>query len=249
MESLLLKEKEKNKEGDDEEDEDFKRVEKKKENETNEENSEMESNNSKQVRKLKWEGSISRSWTLAHSNILGKTVSLKYEISLSDGELSNQLIVACGYVELYFGNTGTTRERHKPEKSTGDKKLFKIPFPGTPIPVTFSFNVGGSLGYDVYYDIYSKEFTISETGELYAKAELGAGIDGVAEIDVGAQGTIISLGAETSFTWKGSYYSCINSIIVSGGKINCYVAGKLLNRDVFKVSKDFLKGWEKRINY
>ena len=249
MESLLFKEKEKNKEGDDEEDEDFKRVGKKKDNETNEENSEIESNNSKQVRKLKWEGSISRSWTLAHSNILGKTVSLKYEISLSDGELSNTLIVACGYVELYFGNIGTTRDKHKPERSTGDKELFKIPFPGTPIPVTFSFNVGGSLGYDVYYDIYSKEFTISETGELYAKAELGAGIDGVAEIDVGAQGTIISLGAETTFTWKGSYYAYINSIIVSGGKINCYVAGKLLNHDVFKVSKDFLKGWEKRINY
>ena len=103
---------------------------------------------------------------------------MKYEISLSDGELSNTLIVACGIVELYFGNTGTTRERHRPERSTGDKELFKIPFPGTPIPVTFSFNVGGSLGYDVYYDIYSKEFTISETGELYAKAELGAGIDG-----------------------------------------------------------------------
>ena len=27
------------------------------------------------------------------------------------------------------------------------------------------------------------------------------------------------------------------------------VAGKLLNHDIFKVSKDFLKGWEKRINY
>ena len=249
MESLLLKEKEKNNKVDNEEDEDFKRVEKKQENETNEENSEIESNNSKQVRRLIWEGSISRSWTLVHSNILGKEVSLKYEISLSGGELSNTLIVACGYVELYFGNTGTTKDKHKPERSTGDKALFKIPFPGTPIPVTFSFKIGGTLGYDVSYDIYSKKFTISETGELYAKAELGAGIAGVAEIDVGAQGTIISLGAETTFTWKGSYYTYINSIIVSGGKINCYVSGKLLNRDVFKVSKDFLKGWSKRINY
>ena len=249
MELLLLKEKEKSKELDDEEDENFKRVEIKQKNETNEENSEIESNNSKQARKLLWEGSFSRSWTLAHSNILGKTVSLKYEISLSDGGLSNVLVVACGYVELYFGNRGTTKDKHQPETRTGDKQLFKIPFPGTPIPVMFSFKLGGSFGYDAYFDVHSKEFKITKKAEFYAKAELGAGIDGIAEIDVGAQGTLISLAAESTFTWKGRYYLGINSIIASGGKINCYVAGKLLNRNVFKVSKDFVKGWENRINY
>ena len=249
MESLLLKEKEKNKELDDEEEENFKRVEKKQKNETNEENSEIESNNSKQVRKLLWEGSFSRSWALAHSNILGKTVTLKYEISLSDGGLSNVLIVACGYVELYFGNTGTRKDKHQPETRTGDKQLFKIPFPGTPIPVMFSFKLGGSFSYDVSFDVYSKEFSIAKKAEFYAKAELGAGIDGVAEISVGAQGTLIGLAAESTFTWKGRYYVGINSIVASGCKINCYVAGRLMNRDVFKVSKDFLDGWEKRINY
>ena len=204
MEWLLLKEKEKNNKVDDEEDEDFKRVVKQQENETNEENSEIESNNSKQVRRLIWEGSISRSWTLAYYNILGKDVSLKYEISLSGGELSNTLIVACGYVELYFGNTGTTKDKHKPERNTGDKALFKIPFPGTQIPVTFNFKIGGTLGYDVSYDIYSKKFIISETGELYAKAELGAGVHGIAEIDMGAKVLLLFLVQKLHFIGKAA---------------------------------------------
>ena len=55
--------------------------------------------------------------------------------------------------------------------------------------------------------------------------------------------------AESTFTWKGGSYSSSNSIEFSGGKITCYVAGKLLDHEVFNISKDFLKGWSRRINY
>ena len=251
IKSLILKGQQKDSEEDETlgENEDFKRIEKKEESEENIENYDKELNNSKHLRRLGWEGSISRSWTLANSNILGQTVSLKYEISLSGGELSNTLSVSCGYVTLLFGNTGTRKDKKQNKKDTGDKPLFKIPFPGTPIPVTFSFNIGGSLGYNVYFDIYAKQFSISNTAELYAKAELGAGVSGIAEIDVGAQGTIISMTAESTFTWKGGSYSSSNSIEFSGGKITCYVTGKLLDHAVFNISKDFLKGWSRRINY
>ena len=243
MNSLILKAQEKDSELNEtsEENEDFKKI---VQNENNKENKEI---NSKQTRKLGWEGSISRSWTIANSNILGKTVSLRYEISLSGGELSNTLSVSCDYVTLYFGNTGTTKNKNKPEKSTGDKQLFKIPFPGTPIPVTFSFKIGGAIGYDVYYDTYTNKFSVSTTGELYAKAELGAGVSGIAEIDVGAKGTIISLTAESTLTKISGYYTSSNSLYASGGKINCYVMGKLLDHEVFSISKDFLKGWSKRL--
>ena len=252
---LLLKEQEKDNELEEtfEENEDFKKIVKKdneesEENEAGEENieeSDKELINSKQVRKLRWEGSFSRSWTIASSNILGKTVSLQYEIDLSGGELSNTLSVNCGIVTLYFGNIGTTKNKNPPKKNTGDKQLFKIPFPGTPIPVTFSFKVGGTIGYNVNFDIYTSKFSTSLTGELYAKAELGAGVSGIAEIDVGARGTLISLTAEGTLTKKGNYYEPSESIYASGGKINCYVIGKLLNHEVFSISNDFLKGWSK----
>lgn len=126
--------------------------------------------------------------------------------------------VSCGYVTLYFGNTGTKKHKKQNKKKTGDKPLFKIPFPGTPIPITFNFNIGGSLGYNVYYDIYAKQFSISNTTELYAKAALGADVSGIAEIDVGAQGTIISMTAEIYLLGKDGSYSSSNSIEISDGK-------------------------------
>ena len=102
MKSLLLKEQEKDSELDEsfEENEDFTKIVKKEENEKNEEKSEIELFNLKKARKLAWEGSISKSWIIAHSNILGQTVSLKYELSLSDGTLSNTISVSCGVVTL-----------------------------------------------------------------------------------------------------------------------------------------------------
>ena len=66
---ILLKEQNKNSELDEnfEENEYFKKIDKKE----NEEESDKELINSKQVRKLKLEGSFSESWTIARSNILG----------------------------------------------------------------------------------------------------------------------------------------------------------------------------------
>ena len=212
---------------------------------TAEENEEIEIDNSKQARKFGWEGSISQSWTLANSNILGKKVLLQYEITLSDGELSNTLSATCGNVTLYFGNIGTTINKNKPEKSTGDKQLFKIPFPGSPIPIIFSFKICGDIGFNVYYDTNTNQFSVSFTGELYAKAELDAGVIETAEIDIGAKGTLISLTAESTLIKKSEYYTSSNSIIASGGAITCYITGKLFGNAIFTISKNFLKGWSK----
>ena len=157
------------------------------------------------------------------------------------------LTVSCETVSFSFGNTaGLSSNKNQPKKGTGDKVLFKVPFPGTPIPVKFALKAGGSIGFDVKYDTSTKKFSVSLTGELYAKAELGAGVDGVAEIAVGAKGTLISITSTSTLTKKtGSTYTSSNSITVSGGEISCYVSGTLINKQVFNVSKKFLKGWKK----
>ena len=248
IKSLLKQEKDSQLDETLEEDEDFKKIIIKGENETKEEKSEIKLNNSKQ-RKLKWEGSKYLSWTLATLNILGKTISLKYEISLSDGELSNTLSVSCGKIKLSYGNTGTTTNTNKSKKKTVDKELFYLLFPGPlPIPITFSFLVGGSIGYDVDYNPYSDKFSISLTGELYANAEVSTGAHRLAKLGFGAQGTIISITAETTLTKNNNKYSCSSSIDISGGKITCYVSGTLLNQDIFYVSYDFLDGWTDRLS-
>ena len=203
--------------------------------------------NSKQLRKLGiWEGSFSYSWTLATTNILGETVSLQYEISLSGGSLKNTVSLSCGSITILLGNKGTSSNKIQPITKTGDRTLFKIPFPGTPIPVQFAFKLSGSIGYSVTYTISTKTFEVTFKGSLSAKTELAAGIEGVAEISVGAEGTILSITTTSSITKKIRYIGS-NTIKVSGGEISCYVSGKLLSLEVFNISKKFAEGWSKTL--
>ncbi len=239
VKSLLLKEHEKNSE--------FENFTKNVENEKKEEKSETEVNNSKQTRKLGWEGVISESWTLARSNILGKTVELTYEISLSGGKLSNTLSVSCGSITIPLGNKGLT-EDDSDEDEIGDISLFEVPFSISGVPITFSFGFGGGLGYDVSYDTYANELSLSLSGELYANAKLVAGICRFADITVGARGTLIRLTAESTLTKTGRRFEISsNRIIASGGIITCYFIGELLNREVFDFNKEVTKGWRKYI--
>jgi len=228
MESLLLKEQEKEKE----------------ENEENQENNE-DLDSSKQLRNLGFDGSFSISWNLVNVNILGKDISLKYEIGLKGGSLKNTLTLICGSLKIPFGNEGTSS--NKKESKGIDRPLFTVPFLGTPIPVSFTFKAGGNIGYEVDYDIQKKQFSISLTGELVAKAELGAGVTGVAEIAVGAKGTLIKMKAFNVITKMETSYIYKNKITFSGGEITCYVKGKLVTFEVFDVNKKFLKGWSKSI--
>ena len=93
------------------------------------------------------------------------------------------------------------------------------PFPRAPVPLNYAFKVGGSIGYSVEYDSSQKKYTISLTGPLNAKAGLAAGVNRVANIDVGAQGTIINIKEKNSLTKTTNSFVDQNIIIISGTKI------------------------------
>ena len=226
MESLLLKEQ-------------------KKEKEENQKNNE-DLDNSKQLRNLDFEGSFNYRWNLLAANILGRDVSIRYEIDLRGGILKNRLILSCGQLEIPIGNSGTSSNK-KESIDAGDKTLFTVPFPGTPIPVSFSFKVSGTVGFVVDLNPQSREFTISLSGSLTAKAELGAGVEGVAKIDVGAKGTLISIKAYNLITQTSDSYIQQGKIHISGSEITCYVYGQLQTFEVFDASRTFLKSWSKVI--
>ena len=138
---------------------------------------------------------------------------------------------------------GTSSNKEE-SKNIADIKLFKAPFILTPIPVTFVFKVGGNIGYAVNYDIESKIFKISLTGELVAKAELGAGVEKVVEITAGAEGRLINLRTFSTLTKLGnSYVVNNNNINFTGGQITCYVYGKLVNLEEFNVRKNYYPNW------
>ena len=214
--------------------------------EENQQNNE-ELDNSKQLRNLDFYGSFSKSWNLAILNILGNEVSLKYEISLGGGILKNTLSVSCGNVKYSLGNTGTSSNKNE-LINIGDKKLFRVAFPGTPVPVQFSFGVGGSIEYDVNYDTSQKTYSITLKGTLFAKGELDQGVDHAEEIAVGAKGTIIKIRANNILTQISSSFVSHNSISISGGEITCYASGNIIGYGNFETIKREVKPWSKVLN-
>ena len=203
--------------------------------------------NSKQLRNLYFEGTFSKSWNLATFNILGNEVSLKYEISLGGGILKNTLSVSCGNVKYSLGNTGTSSNKNE-VINTGNKKLFRVPFPETPVPVQFSFGVDGSIEYDVNYDTSQKRYSITLKGTLSAKGELDQGVVNAEEIAVGAKGTIINIRANNILTQMSSSFVTQNSIKVSGGEITCYASGNIIGYGNFEVVKREVQPWSKFLN-
>ena len=236
MESLLLKEQEKEKEENGEN----------KDLEESQQNNE-DLGNSKQLRNLAFEGSFSKSWTLATLNILGKEILLKYEINLGEGKLKNILSISCESNIHLLGNLGTASNKNQPNTNTGDKTLFVVPFPGVPVPIHFTFKAGGSIAYSVEYDSSQKKFTISLTGSLNAKGELPTGVAHALNTAVGAKGTIINIKAKNTLTKTASSFVDQNIIIISGTKISCHASGALLTFEKFEKTLNYLNDWSKTL--
>ena len=198
--------------------------------------------NSKQLRRLAWDGSFSYSWEISKTDVLGKKVSLTYAISLSGGKVKNTLTAKCGDFSLIFGNKGTSSNKDQPQQTEKEKTVFSIPFPGIPVLITFNFKLGGSIGYKVNYDTGKKQFSLSLTGSVFAKAEAMAGVENLINVKGGVKGTFISVTLKNTLSKSGSSYTCSKTLSATVGELVCYVTGQVLGQDVFKYEKTVYPG-------
>ena len=220
----------------------------KKENEENGEEIDLDDEaieqlvNAKQLRRLAWDGSFSYSWEISKTDVLGKKVSLTYAISLSGGKVKNTLTAKCGDFSLIFGNKGTSSNKDQPQQTEKEKTVFSIPFPGIPVLITFNFKLGGSIGYKVNYDTGKKQFSLSLTGSVFAKAEAMAGVENLINVKGGVKGTFISVTLKNTLSKSGSSYTCSKTLSATVGELVCYVTGQVLGQDVFKYEKTVYPG-------
>ena len=198
--------------------------------------------NAKQLRRLAWDGSFSYSWEISKTDVLGKKVSLTYAISLSGGKVKNTLTAKCGDFSLIFGNKGTSSNKDQPQQTEKEKTVFSIPFPGIPVLITFNFKLGGSIGYKVNYDTGKKQFSLSLTGSVFAKAEAMAGVENLINVKGGVKGTFISVTLKNTLSKSGSSYTCSKTLSATVGELVCYVTGQVLGKDVFKYEKTVYPG-------
>ena len=138
---------------------------------------------------------------------------------------------------LIFGNKGTSSNKDQPQQTEKEKTVFSIPFPGIPVLITFNFKLGGSIGYKVNYDTGKKQFSLSLTGSVFAKAEAMAGVENLINVKGGVKGTFISVTLKNTLSKSGSSYTCSKTLSATVGELVCYVTGQVLGKDVFKYEK------------
>ena len=156
---------------------------------------EIEENNSPSLRKLGWSMEFSYSWDVLKTDILGQSISIRYENILSNGIFQNQLVLNTRFGIRKIGNSYITENKIVYEISFPDIPLFTMPFPGCPFPISFNLIIGGSIGYSVSFN---GNFKASLTGELIAKAEIEFEIKNIISISIGAEGVILGINANTN---------------------------------------------------
>lgn len=199
------------------------------------------------LRKLLWAGSFSYRFDFIKTNILGQTIEVYYEIELSNEEIKNELCLDSSFITLKLGNSGVFSNKEQKKKELGKIPLFKIPFPGCPIPISINFEISGNIGFSVGYDEKTEEFSITLNGELSANAEVEAGIKYIFTISVGANGVLIGVSATSNITRDLALYIPKHSIKIYGGKITLYVQAKIFIWRLFYIGFEIFKGWSKTL--
>ena len=97
------------------------------------------------------------------------------------------------------------------------------------------------------YDTSNQRFIIILKGALYARGELAAGVQ-ANEINIGANGNIITIKATNILTRIGDSFVTQNNIAISGGEISCYASGKTVTNQDFEVIRTFSNAWNKILN-
>ena len=205
---------------------------------------EIEENNSPSLRKLGWSMEFSYSWDVLKTDILGQSISIRYENILSNGIFQNQLVLNTRFGIRKIGNSYITENKIVYEISFPDIPLFTMPFPGCPFPISFNLIIGGSIGYSVSFN---GNFKASLTGELIAKAEIEFGIKNIISISIGAEGVILGINANTNIAINS--YGCIpsGSLDIYVGKVSLYIQGKIFIWRIFYIKLTIFEVWKKFI--
>ena len=179
-----------------------------------------------------WENSLGFNWDILYSNILGQDLKISYFVDLSDGELTNGLIITFGLSTFKLGNQeGLNKDKKKGSEKQDDLPLAQIPLGS--LPVKLSVKLGCSLDFDV--DTITEVLKIDFSGSLFIKAAIEFGIGNVAKIEAGIKGDFISVNFFTSFRRNSlfTYDKDIISLKTTAGTVKAYAIAKVWIWTVF----------------
>ena len=198
---------------------------KKSKEEKEENNAEVEEELPKQGRNL-FSISASRTFNIASFNVLGQTVSVKYEVGISGNRAYNKIVISSGIGSFAFGNTGCSGEVSWSKSYTQTIFRFVVPpFPAVQVGcfvkgsiyIGFGFSSGSGQ---------SAKYWAKASGSLALGAEISAGFGSIASLSAYAQGTVIS--ASGQVTLQNRSVSGGSGFSISVGRLEVGIKGTLV---------------------
>jgi len=198
----------------------------------------------KPLRQMSFPISASRTIPIVTFNVLGQTVTVKYELSISSTKVVNKVTINSNLGTANFGNTGKSDVFS--DSLNYNKKIFQFPVPGTGGLISVGAYAKGYLKWGVQKESgsgKSSKYSAYMEGNIALGAQAIAGVEKLATLTAYAEGTV--------FNAKGTAYLTNNSvnkgsISISLGKLVAGVKGKalfdLINVDFYKCT--IYEGWK-----
>ena len=197
--------------------------------EKKEEKDEVVEKEEKPVRKLGFPISASKTFNIASFNVLGQTVSVKYEVGISNSNAYNKLVISSGLGRMEFGNTGCSGTFKN--SYSYNRQIFTFTVPNTLGIVKLGCYAKGNLGWEIGFQSgtgSSSRYYASLSGSLTFGAEIIAGWDWVASLTAFDEGTVFdakgSVNLSNGSVGSGSGFSLKVGRLKAGIK-GCLAAG------------------------
>ena len=186
--------------------------------------------------------SASRSFPIASFNVLGQTVSVKYEVGISGGKAYNRIVISSKLGSFQFGTGGYsgTFNWSKSYSQTIFKFIVPPPFSFIQIGCYVKGSVSVSLGLKGGNG-QSAKYWAKASGSLALGAEVTAGFGKIASLSAYAEGTVISANAQVTIS-KGSV-SKDSGFRLTVGRLEVGVRGSLVGFTKTLWSKTLYNGY------
>ena len=208
-----------------------------------EEKEEEDTEEPQPLRQLKFDISASRTIPITSFSVLGQTIKISYELSISSTKVVNKINIDTGLGRKSFGNSG--KSDVFTDGLTYNNKIFEIPVPGTMNLIKIGCYAKGSLKWGVKKESgsgKSSRYSAYIEGTVKLGAQAVAGVDKIATLTAYAEGTVFK-GEGKAYLTNGSVDK--GSFKASFGELVAGIKGKalfdLINVDFYKCT--IFSGW------
>ena len=208
-----------------------------------EEKEEEDTEEPQPLRQLKFDISASRTIPITSFSVLGQTIKISYELSISSTKVVNKINIDTGLGRKSFGNSG--KSDVFTDGLTYNNKIFEIPVPGTMNLIKIGCYAKGSLKWGVKKESgsgKSSRYSAYIEGTVKLGAQAIAGVDKIATLTAYAEGTVFK-GEGKAYLTNGSVDK--GSFKASFGELVAGIKGKalfdLINVDFYKCT--IFSGW------